>query len=221
VRRRDARLARMLIIRCGWETRRGGVCRVPAGHRTRHPGYGPCRTHGSARAHRAWEWAMEVARELNVTPWEALLKSVRLAAGRSAWVDAQLQRAVEDATTGENDGGTADSPQVMRWLTESRKERTLLARFAKAAIDAGVAERLVRNVELEGQVIAEVIGKVIDQLGLPSEQRIAAFNAAHVHLAALESPDGQPVTLEGTWNPLDGGNAGGPEPGDEGEAEQR
>ena len=164
---------------------------------------------------------MDVARELNVTPWEALLKSVRLAAGRSAWVDAQLQRAVEDATTGENDGGTADSPQVMRWLTESRKERTLLARFAKAAIDAGVAERLVRNVELEGQVIAEVIGKVIDQLGLPSEQRIAAFNAAHVHLAALESPDGQPVTLEGTWNPLDGGNAGGSEPGDEGEAEQR
>lgn len=139
---------------------------------------------------------MDVARELNVTPWEALLKSVRVAAGRSAWVDLQLVEAVRA-----NDGDD-NAPAVLRWLKESRLERTLLARMAKAAVDAGVAERVVRQVELEGEIVAEVLGRVLDKLGLPAEQRVLAFDEAHRQLLALEAPSGELPTIEGTWKPF-------------------
>jgi hypothetical protein len=126
--------------------------------------------------------ALEVSRELNVSPWDALLMSVRRGAGRVAWVDAQLEEA-----TRANDGDV-NHRDVTRWLGESRKERALLARTAKAAVDAGVAERFVRQVELEGRVVAEVIGRVLDKLDLAPEQRALAFTEAHTQLLVLEAP---------------------------------
>jgi len=125
--------------------------------------------------------ALEVAAELNVSPWEALTLAVRRAAGRVAWVDAQLSAATHAA-----DGDEAGDRTVARWLAESRRERTLLARTAKAAIDAGVAERFVRQVELEGKMIAEVLGRVIDQLGLDPDARVQAFALAQRELLVLE-----------------------------------
>lgn len=157
---------------------------------------------------------MDVARELNISPWEALLKSVRASAGRSEWIDAQLKAAVM-----RNDG-ESHAAEVMMWMKESRDERTLLARFAKAAIDAGVAERLVRNVELEGKVVAEVIGRTLDQLALrmnmTPELRIEAFEIAHTQMLVLESPSGTAVEVQGTWQMpgvVDPGVAGGGAPG--------
>lgn len=183
-----------------------------AGENTKHGGYGPCRVHGGAKAHRAWELALDIARELNVTPWEALIKSVKIAAARAAWVDTQLAEAVR-----RNDGDSA-TPEVKGWLRESRAERTLLARIAKSAVDAGVAERLVRQTELEGEIVAEVIGRVLDKLGLPPEQRVLAFDEAHRQLLALEAPSGAPTTVEGEWKPFgdndDPGTARGGREGD-------
>lgn len=126
---------------------------------------------------------MDVAKELDISPWEALLRATRLAAGRVAWVDQQL-----DEATRANDGDMA-SQQVLRWLKESRNERNLLARTAKGAIDAGVAERLVRQVELEGRLVAEVLGRTLDRLELTAEQRQEAFSYAHRELLALEASD--------------------------------
>lgn len=131
---------------------------------------------------------MEVARELQVSPWDALLLGVRLAAGRVAWVDEELRRATREAEADDGGGSSA----VRSWLKESRLERTLLARTAKAAIDAGVAERLVRQVELEGQLVAEVLGRTLDALDLSAEQRQTAFAVAHRELLALESADEPP-----------------------------
>lgn len=206
------RLARRLALKCGWMTKRGSRCRMLAGENTRHGGYGPCRVHGGAKAHRAWEKALDIARELDVTPWEALIKSVKIAAARASWVDAQLAEAVR-----RNDGDSA-TPEVKGWLRESRAERTLLARIAKSAVDAGVAERLVRQTELEGEIVAEVIGRVLDKLGLPPEQRVLAFDEAHRQLLALEAPSGAPTTVEGEWKPFgdndDPGTARGGREGD-------
>jgi hypothetical protein len=64
-----------------------------------------------------------------------------------------------------------------------------LARTAKAAVDAGVAERLVRQVELEGRLVAEVLGRTLDRLELGPEQRQEAFAFAHRELLELESGD--------------------------------
>lgn len=152
---------------------------------------------------------MDVARELNINPWDALLKSVRVAAGRAAWVDAQLADAVR-----RNDGEPGN-PEVKSWLRESRDERLIMSRVAKAALDAGVAERLVRQIELEGEIVAEVIGRVIDKLALSAEQRIAAFDEAHRQLLALDAPSGAPTTIEGEWKPF--GDDDNPKPGRDGE----
>lgn len=124
--------------------------------------------------------ALDVARELNVSPWDALLLAVRKSAGRVAWVDQQLSEATRAAD------GDMNDRSVIRWLDESRRERSLMARTAKAAVDAGVAERYVRHVELEGRLVAEVLGRVIDRLELSSDARLTAFAVAQEELLVLE-----------------------------------
>lgn len=122
---------------------------------------------------------MTIARQYDISPWEALLLSVKLAAGRVAWVDQQLRSLVLA-----NDGDM-DAPSVRHWLKESRNERRLLAQTAKGAIDAGVQERLVRQVELEGQLMADVLVRVLDTLGLPVEVRTEALATAQRELLAI------------------------------------
>lgn len=186
------------------------VCRNYPGEGTVHVGLGYCRGHSNALTEELWREAMDVARELNITPWDALLKSVRVAAGRAAWVDAQLADAVR-----RNDGESG-APEVKGWLRESRDERMIMSRVAKAAIDAGVAERMVRQTELEGEIVAEVIGRVLDKLDLPQEKRVLAFDEAHRQLLALEAPSGTPTTVEGEWKPFGDDDNPGTRPGSEG-----
>lgn len=185
--RRRSREVPRLVVACGRETRWRGEapCRRPAGLGTGHAGYGPCSAHGDARAHRAWEVAMRLAGELDVGPWEALNLAVRLAAHRVQWTEIQAQRAADAA-----DGDDAN-PLVMRWLAESRRERALLVKTAKSAIDAGVAERLVRQVELEGRLVADAVGRALDALELSDEQRQLAFSTAHQALLMPSVVDGQ------------------------------
>lgn len=163
---------------------------MPPGWKTNHFGWGPCRAHADEFVHDGWVVAVTMAREEQITPWDALLKSVRLAAGRVTWVDEQL-----DAAVRANDGDMAQ-PAVTRWLQESRLERTLMAKVSKAAIDGGVAERMVRQVELEGQLVAEAIVHALDVLDLTADQRAQALTAAHQRL--LSAGDSQTATVHGT-----------------------
>lgn len=190
------------------------TCRNYPGEGTVHVGLGYCRSHSSRKTEEVWEMAMDVARELNISPWDALLHSVRVAAGRAAWVDRQLADAVR-----RNDGEPG-AAEVKGWLKESRDERLIMSRVAKAALDAGVAERLVRQTELEGEIVAEVIGRVLDKLGLPAEQRVLAFDEAHRQLLALESPSGEASTVEGSWKPFGDGDDPGRGAGGEGGAQR-
>lgn len=167
--------------KCGW-WRQGGRtrCRWPAGKGTAHVGEGPC---ASCDPNTKWvasafweEQVMTVARQYEISPWEALLLSVKLAAGRVAWVDYQLR------TFTQQHDGDMDAPQIRQWLKESRNERRLLAQVAKAAVDAGVQERLVRQVELEGQVLADVLVAVLDHLQLAPDLRQSALEVAQAAL---------------------------------------
>ena len=139
--------------------------------------------------------ALDMSRnEHGISPWEALLEGVSRAVARSHWVDRQLAQAVTEATTGQNDGADAsDSAAVRRWLKESRMERTLMGRTAQAAIQAGVAERLVRQVEMEGRLLAAALDAALDALELSPDQRLRAVEAAHEHLFGADA--GTPSTL--------------------------
>lgn len=178
------------MLRCHVPTHRSGGtrrCPMPAGAGTTHPGFGHCSAHGGASkaVEEAWRMALDVARnEPDVSPWEALLRGVSRAVARSQWVDAQLREAVA-ATDG---GDPIESRNVQRWLKESRLERALMGRTAQAAIQAGVAERLVRNAEMEGRMLAAALDRALDALPeLTPEQRFRVIEAAHEHLHGADA----------------------------------
>ncbi|RMI47594.1 hypothetical protein EBO15_01450 [Actinomadura harenae] len=56
------------------------------------------------------------------------------------------------------------------WMELYQSERVHLARVAKAALDAGVAERQVRLAEQQGELLAGAINRILDGLNLSSEQ---------------------------------------------------
>jgi len=146
--------------------------------------------------------ARELADQLNVTPWDALLVATRAAAARRAWLHARLVELLEEdderftlqRATGENLGELAGAlrPEATKVLRELRAEDRHMAQVSAAAIAAGVAERVVRQIELDGVLVAESITAALDAIGLEGDARIRAFAAAHGRLeleAATPSRD--------------------------------
>lgn len=123
---------------------------------------------------------MDLVRELDVSPWEALLLGVRLTAGSVMRTERKLVEVEQ-----QSDGAEVTPPELKYWRQETRRERVLMVRTAKAAIDAGVAERLVRQVEMEGQLVAAALTAALDVLPLSAEQRMTALTAAQGHLFAI------------------------------------
>lgn len=121
--------------------------------------------------------AQELAAEQNITPHEALLGLVRTASARAAWTDLVIaQQLREHADSG---GDPLDPPKaVQTWLKQSREERRLAATTAKQAVDAGVMVALERRLDMEGELVATVLGGVLDSLDLPHEKRMAALGTA-------------------------------------------
>lgn len=131
--------------------------------------------------------AQDIANEENITPHEALLRLVRTATNRAAYVDTiiteQLRRHIAEG------GDPLDPPKELRgWLGQSRLERKLAATTAKQAVDAGVMAALERRLDLEGELVATVLGGVLDSLDLPHEQRMAALGTAQQLLLEAGGP---------------------------------
>lgn len=89
-----------------------------------------------------------------VDPQTALLEEVWRAAGHVAWLGQRVQRLTE-----------ADVESDTTWVPLYQDERDRLARVAKAAIDAGIAERSVGLAEDQAQRLAQVISAVLTDLG--------------------------------------------------------
>jgi hypothetical protein len=137
---------------------------------------------------------MEIAGQLDISPWDALLTAVRISAFKVATYEQKIAE-----LTGQH-GLDALKPGEMAhdWVQLSFQERRHFARVAKAAVDAGVAERLVRQVEMESRIIVRVLGRTLDDLMnrletmLPesavADLRIEAHSVAHRELLAIEGP---------------------------------
>lgn len=189
--------------------RRGQPCERPAGLGTSHPGVGRCRWHGGETREglmeASWAVAHAFARELECTPWEALLKAVRIAAGRVAFCEGKLAGAYSDRQLEpplDGDTGRAgrvgeDGDNLHYWVKQAELWHDKLARVAKLAIDAGVAERLVRQVELEGELMLRAANLSLDELDLDDETRQRLLSALARNLVALESAENGRV-IEGT-----------------------
>lgn len=80
-------------------------------------------------------------------------------------------------------GGTVAPTEYAAWLDRYKAEREWAAKAAKMAIDAGVAERLVRLAEREVDTIVQVIQAYHREIGIPmTPDNVAALGR---HLRAI------------------------------------
>lgn len=189
---------------CGWMQDDGTSCDRAAGWNTDHLGTGRCSGHKGRTKQGlfkgAWLMAHGLARKLNVTPWEALLEEVRRTAGAVAWLQLKVGETEDDEQLLEDsqlmdDEGMPAGPQPMRpWYRMYVAERQWLGRVSKMALDAGVAERMVAQMELEGQEIARVLMSTLDALELTPSQWDTARTTMRRELMALDArAQGQPL----------------------------
>lgn len=186
------------VVRSG--LRRGELCTSYAGSGTSHPGVGYCSRHGGSTPEgireAAWVVAHGFATALDVTPWEGLLWAVRIAAGRVAFCEQKLgtawdDRQLEPPQDGLGQvGSIAEGGQNLNyWVKQAELWHTKLAQVSKLAIDAGVAERLVRQLELEAQLMLRATKLTLDELGLSDEDRARALGIMSRNLLALEAEE--------------------------------
>ncbi|NAZ73910.1 hypothetical protein GTQ99_00495 [Kineococcus sp. T13] len=121
---------------------------------------------------------MAMATEADGDPLEVLMKTIRVAWGAVPW----LQEQIADI---DPDEGNTKLFIAYQQLYGEWTERA--ARFSKMALDAGVAERQVRVVERQGELVAQVIKTILDGLQLTKAQRSLAPQLVRTALLQLEA----------------------------------
>lgn len=130
------------------------------------------------------------AQARQVSPWDALLEEVQDLAGQVRWLNAKLASASSDDEI--KPGGDLHCWVEMR---DARGDR--LAKVSKMAIDAGVAERLLQRVELQGRLMYEAatagITQAVDELSLSltADQQLALVSSIARQVVSLERAQGQ------------------------------
>lgn len=162
------------------------LCVRYAGAGTGHKGVGLCWQHGgndeNGIREAAWIVGHAFARALDVTPWEGLLQAVKIAAGRSAYCESKL-------ATADSDDDLVPGGRLWEWVKLASEWHEKMAKVSKLAIDAGVAERLVRQLELEAALMLRATRLTLAELGLSDEQQEHALGIMSRNLLALEAEE--------------------------------
>lgn len=176
---------------------------MPAGHGTEHPGIGRCKRHGGSTPNHVASARKEIAKRhvatyglpTEIDPHAALLEELHRTAGHVAWlglVIAAGELPAEESPTGrartiklDQDTIQGQTPSV--WLQLYHQERQHYLSVAKACIAAGIEERRVKLAEDQGQLVAELFRRVIEdpELALPAPQRALARTVVARHLRLL------------------------------------
>lgn len=194
------RAAEVKPDRCG-VVRRGKQCTRSAGWGTEHPGYGPCKFHmgctpsvdRAAKRQMAWAELQAIALldgpiDTTKDPGQHLLDALERTARVLAWYDLRIAAMEDEAeltqTVGEGEFSLGMKvPSV--WVQLHAQERDRLARFAKMALDNGVAERQIELAQEQGRLIAQAIRKILDDIGLSPDQEQQVPSVVRRHLLAL------------------------------------
>lgn len=167
-----------------------GTCQHQAGWGTDHPGHGRCKFHGGAspsgRKHARTQQARQAVDRYGlpreIDPHDALLEEVHRAAGAVSWLG-QIVAVLHD-DKGDLVESTMFGEQPSVWLKLYQQEREQLRRVAKTAIDAGIAERQVRLAEQQGELIAQVIRGVLEDLGVADRPEVPQIVRRRLELVA-------------------------------------
>lgn len=186
---------------CGAARKSGGTCDRPAGFGTDHVGVGSCRLHGGnlpsqlkAAAKYDLQYLINEADEMD--PSEALLWCVSLAAQEVRWINSHIATVSEPTHmmpmqgTMSKDGPAFFMEDFDLWIKARQSAVDRLARYSKMALDAGVAERMVKMAEKMGDLIAPLLQGILNELNLSPAQQRAAPEIVGTHLKLLEAKVG-------------------------------
>jgi hypothetical protein len=169
---------------CSAKKKNGEPCRKFAGEGTDHPGVGRCKYHlGRTDAHKknavkveAQRRLMVIGKEIDIDPINALLWTVRLSAGHCFLIQSELAKHKQPTKTFEG--------QVLLRLWNEERER--LAKTAKLAVDAGVAEKAIRLAETYGEMLAKLITGILGDLNLTAAQKANEREVVRKHLMLMD-----------------------------------
>lgn len=178
------------------------LCRHLAGARTNHPGYGACWLHGgslptnelAAAKQEALDRARSLAAEREMDPLEAMLWCVRLSAGavdfyRSMIDEIPLLEDFEQSHEGNEEWFSSVQDRLTLIIDGLHKaygeERDRLAKTAEMCVRAGLQERQVSLAERQGDLLAQILIAVLDDLDLPLDVRRQARQLAAQKLLAI------------------------------------
>lgn len=177
-----------------------GVCKNKAGQGTPHYGFGRCKHHGGNTESGIRAGAKHVGRQIianmkfggdrndypDITPEQALLEEVRRSYAMVRWLEDRIGQWEWLADNGdikdhpeigglpllltETTRGYSQETDQHQWLVLYREERAHAARMAKLAIDAGIAERMVRLAEDQGSLLANAVKQILEALSLNPRQ---------------------------------------------------
>lgn len=182
--------------------RRGELCDREAGAGTSHAGVGLCSRHGGnteeGAREGAWLMAHAFARQLNVTPWEGLELAVRIAAGRVAFIEHKLAQAEVDrqleppSKDSISEAGRVQDQQgtnLYHWVKQAELWHDKLTRVSALAIQQGVSEKMVRQLELEAQLMLRATSRTLEELGFTDDDLERALGLMSRNLLAVEAEE--------------------------------
>lgn len=177
------------------DSKRGRPCAKTAGWGTTHPGVGRCRLHGGStpagvKSAQAQAAELEVANfglPIDVDPHTALVMELQRSAGHAAFLHAKVQSLPENEMVGPVGGAQGGYPEWKPsvWVNMYNAERKYLAEIAAACIKAGIEERRVRVAEQTGQLLADAIRGILDELGVDLTAKKTA-TVVRKHLVGLQ-----------------------------------
>jgi hypothetical protein len=183
------------------------VCHRPAGWGTDHAGTGTCRSHlGTARNHNTHAEADQVSMILSkygemrdIDPGSALLEEVRRTAGIVAWWERVVQGldpetltwGVSETTEEPGAAGESVIKEIRKRaspataLLQYQTERKHLVLVCKAALDAGISQRLIDVFTDVGQTFVSLFERVMEGLDLSAAQAMKVPELMTRELAGL------------------------------------
>lgn len=175
----------------------GSPCRKRAGWGTPHPGIGHCRLHGGntptqiqeAERIRAEREVATFGLPRDIDPHTALLEELHRTAGHVSWLQLKIAAFETDrdlmqyASVGDGDDGLEwEKPAV--WIELYHRERKHFATIAKTCVDVGIEERRVQLAEQQGQLIAQVLNGVLEELGVANRPEVPSVVRKHLTLVS-------------------------------------
>lgn len=154
---------------CGAKKKSGEPCRAFAGQGTDHKGVGRCKDHlGNSPSHKqaavtaeAQAQMVTLGAPLDVTPMQALQGVLKATAGHVAHLADRVGQ-LPDL------GETHESRAILRLYGD---ERDRLARYSKAALDAGFTEAEIKLGEKQTELMGKLLEAIMNELDLTQDQR--------------------------------------------------